>query len=166
MMSKAVSSRVRNALINVVLILSSLVVAFVLAEIVLRVLGYSNPVLWTYDDTVGSRLYGGAEGWFRAEGEAYIKINSAGLRDREHSVAKPPNTVRIAVLGDSMTEALQVPSGKPFWAILERELNDAAAWTLSTEGTYERAAFPPTPGSAAQLAALASIDAVREAAAR
>ena len=30
--------------------------------------------------------------------------------------------MRIAVLGDSMTEALQVPSGKPFWAILEREL--------------------------------------------
>ena len=87
----------------------SLAVAFALAEIGLRAIGYSNPMLWTYDDTVGSRLYAGSEGWFRNEGEAYIKINSAGLRDREHAIAKPPNTVRIAVLGDSMTEALQVP---------------------------------------------------------
>ena len=121
------SDRVKNGLINAALVAGSLVVAFALAEFGLRVIGYSNPVLWIYDDTVGSRLYAGSEGWFRNEGEAYIKINSAGLRDREHAIAKPPNTVRIAVLGDSMTEALQVAVDKPFWSVLERQLKSCAA---------------------------------------
>jgi hypothetical protein len=121
------SDRIKSGLINAALMAGSVAVAFALAEIGLRVIGYSNPVLWTYDDTVGSRLYAGSEGWFRNEGEAYIKINSVGLRDREHAIVKPPNSVRIAVLGDSMTEALQVPVDKPFWSVLERQLKSCPA---------------------------------------
>src|SRR5207253_4628700 len=49
-------------------------------------------------------------------------VNSEGLRDREHSKTKPPNTLRIAILGDSMTEALQVPVQYTFWHILEHDL--------------------------------------------
>jgi len=95
-----------------------------LAEIVLRVIGFSDPVFWTYDDVTGSKLYAGAQGWYRAEGEAFITINNEGLRDREHSKAKPPNTVRIAVLGDSMVEALQMPLENTFWAVFERLLKN------------------------------------------
>ena len=116
------SNRVRNWLINGSVVAASLIVALVLGELGLRMLGYSNPVLWTYDDVTGSRLYPGAEGWFRTEGEAYIKISSAGLRDREHDLSKPPNTMRIAVLGDSMAEALQVPLEKDFSSVLEEKL--------------------------------------------
>lgn len=72
---------------------------------------------------VGHRLYPGTEGWFRTEGEAYIRINSHGLRDREHSFEKPADTVRIAVLGDSYTEALQVPLEDTFWAVMEQQMN-------------------------------------------
>src|SRR5439155_19777279 len=126
-MTKTEKRRLRNWLTNGTLIAASLVVGFVLAEISLRLLGFTNPVLWTYDDVTGSRLYAGAEGWFRAEGEAYIRISSAGLRDREHSKSKPPNTIRIAVLGDSMTEALQVPLESTFWSVLERHLKNCKA---------------------------------------
>ena len=117
----------RKWLVNGALVVASLVVALALAEGVLRLVGYANPVLWTYDDVTGSRLYAGAQGWFRSEGEAYITINSDGLRDREHAKAKPPNTLRIAVLGDSMTEALQVPLEKYFGAVLEQRLNECRA---------------------------------------
>jgi len=51
----------------------------------------------------------GAEGWWSKEGGAYVRINNGGLRDREHAKAKPTNALRIAVLGDSYAEALQVP---------------------------------------------------------
>lgn len=67
----------------------------------------------------------GASGWWRGEGiHSYIKANSDGLRDREHTKAKPKNTLRIAVLGDSFAEALQVPIEKTFWAETERRLNN------------------------------------------
>ncbi len=70
-----------------------------------------------------------AEGWWREEGNAYLRINSAGLRDREHAKQKPPNTFRIAVLGDSFAEARQVPIEDTFWAILEKKLQACPAVT-------------------------------------
>jgi lysophospholipase L1-like esterase len=121
------TDRMRNGLVTGLLLAGSLVLALVVAEIALRVIGYTNPVLWTYDDITGSRLYAGAEGWFRSEGESYVKINSDGLRDREHARTKPPNTLRIAVLGDSMTEALQVPQEASYPSVLERQLRSCKA---------------------------------------
>jgi hypothetical protein len=78
--------------------------------------------LYTVDEYRGFALRAGAEGWFRSEGEAYIRINTEGLRDREHSKIKPVNTVRLAILGDSYAEALQVSMEETFWAVLESEL--------------------------------------------
>ncbi len=37
---------------------------------------------------------------------------------------KPPDTLRIAVLGDSYAEALQVPLEKAFWSVMERQLQN------------------------------------------
>jgi len=115
-------------LINGAVLAGSLVVALLLTEIVLRVIGFSAPVLWTYDDVTGSKLFARAVGWQRAEGEAFVTINRDGLRDREHSRTKPPNTFRIAILGDSMAEALQVPLESTFWSVLERQLKSCKAF--------------------------------------
>ena len=57
------------------------------------------------------------------EGEDYIRINSDGLRDRAHA-RDPPQTLRIAIVGDSFSAAMQVPMEQTFWSILERELKD------------------------------------------
>ena len=46
--------------------------------------------------------------------------------------------------------------------ILERELHDASAWLLRSDGRYERADTVPTPGSEAQLLALAETALARE----
>src|SRR5262249_42736403 len=53
--------------------------------------------------------------------------NSAGFRDRERTVAKPAGVTRIAVLGDSMIEALRVTFDKIATQVLERTLNTGAA---------------------------------------
>jgi hypothetical protein len=115
-------------LINGALVSGSLAISLLLAELVLRAIGFSYPVWWTYDDITGSKLFAGAEGWQRVEGEAFIRINRDGQRDREHSRTKPPNTVRFAILGDSMTEALNVPLESTFWSVLERELKSCKAF--------------------------------------
>ncbi len=65
----------------------------------------------------------GAEGWQRLEGKALVRINQAGLRDRLRPVPKAPGLFRIAVLGDSFAEAVQVPIEQTFWFILQDALN-------------------------------------------
>lgn len=112
------------------------VVGLLLAEGVLRLIGYSNPLFYAIDEDLGLVLRPGAEGWWSQEGRAYVKINSDGLRDVEHSVQKPRGTVRVAILGDSYAEGLQLPIDKLFWKVLEKRLtgcleNDAKAEVIN-----------------------------------
>src|SRR5437660_1889096 len=109
---------------KLLLIVVGLFVGLLVCELILRVAGYSRPNLYMSDWDRGVVLRPGAEGWWTKEGGAYVRINSDGLRDREHAKAKPANTVRIAVLGDSYAEALQVPMRKKFWATMEAKLRE------------------------------------------
>lgn len=119
----------RQLFLNFALVLGSLIVSLVLAEAVLRVVGFSAPTFWRPDDRLGFRLRPGAEGLFQAEGRAHVRINSAGFRDKERTLEKPAGTYRIAVLGDSMTEALQVDADAAFGSVLERELARCSRFT-------------------------------------
>ncbi len=112
---------------NLLLFFGGLAAAVLLCEAALRIADFSSPHFYTFDDTVGHRLLPGARGWYRGEGHALVEINGDGLRDREHAIAKPPNTLRIAVLGDSFAEALQVSREEAFWAVMERRLDSCMA---------------------------------------
>ena len=111
-----------NALVALLLVAASAVVALGLGEAALRLVGFSYPAFHQLDELTGSRLRARTEGWHRSEGEAFIKINSRGLRDREHTLVKPAGVYRIAVLGDSYAEARQVEREQAFWALLPDEL--------------------------------------------
>src|SRR5437763_13084370 len=112
---------------RLLLVLFGVVFGLALVEIGLRLIGFSYPEFYGADARRGYSLRPGMEGWYRKEGESYVRINSDGLRDREHAKAKPPNTIRIAVLGDSFVEALQVPYEQSFCAMLEQQLNSCPA---------------------------------------
>src|SRR5262245_34647044 len=114
--------RLREAIVAALLVAASVSIALALGEIGLRIGGFSYPSLYVPDDVTGGRLRAGAEGWNRIEGEAYVRINSQGLRDREHALAKPPDVYRIAVLGDSYAEALSVDLEATFWSRLPSRL--------------------------------------------
>jgi hypothetical protein len=101
--------------------------ALLAGEAGLRVAGVSYPNFYCPDPERGWALRPGAAGWWRKEGLAWVRISSAGLRDVEHAVPKPPGRLRIAVLGDSCVEALQVPIGQTFWKLLERQLASCPA---------------------------------------
>jgi hypothetical protein len=99
-----------------------------ISEAALRVAGFSFQSFDMPDPERGMALRPGAEGWWRREGEAYIRINSEGLRDAEHAKPKPPGTLRIAVLGDSYPEALQLPMEDAFWSVMGRRLSGCGAF--------------------------------------
>ncbi len=102
---------------------AALALGVVLAEVILRLLGVAYPIFYHQVPIIGDSLLPGAAGWWTLEGRAYVRINSQGMRDRERALEKPPKTLRIAVLGDSYTEAMQVPMERAFWAVAERELS-------------------------------------------
>ncbi|MDX1963574.1 MAG: hypothetical protein SFX18_10500 [Pirellulales bacterium] len=102
-----------------------LVVALLLAEICLRIGGFSAPIFYAPHSVYGTALRPNVAGWYRLEGVAWNAINSAGFRDLERTVAKPPGTLRIAVLGDSFTAAHQVPLDQTYCQLLENKLSAA-----------------------------------------
>lgn len=59
-----------------------------------------------------------------------IRTNSHGLRDRERSLAKGPNVIRIAALGDSFTFGHGVEGEQAWPSVLEGALNARAGSSL------------------------------------
>ena len=124
--------RPRNLKKKLLLVLIGLVFGLGMSEIFLRVIGYSFPLFYTADYYRGYALQPNIEGRYQREGGSYARINSDGLRDREHAKAKPADTVRIAVLGDSFTEAMHVPMEQTFWWLLEQRLKECHAFPGKT----------------------------------
>ena len=132
-------SKLKNLGVNLGLTLGGLFMGVVIGEIGLRaakIEGYpkigdlvdSAPTHFhTADPNLGWKLKPGVSGEWNGEGASFVQVNSEGLRDREHTKAKPPNTLRVAVLGDSFTEAIHVPVEQTFWSKLERKLGNCKA---------------------------------------
>ncbi|MDA0833606.1 MAG: SGNH/GDSL hydrolase family protein [Planctomycetota bacterium] len=109
---------------RVLLLIIGCIFGVLSAEVLLRLLGVSYPLPYQPDDDCGTVLAPDFAGWFTQEGRAYVTTNSYGLRDREYSIPKPPETFRIAVLGDSYAEAMQVDASETFWSVMERKLTE------------------------------------------
>jgi len=120
-------------LFKIILVIPGIVIGLLLGELALRFVGYSYPEFYHIDFQRGYSLRPGVRGWYVKEGKAYVEINSDGLRDREHSIAKPANTFRIAIIGDSYAEALQVPVESAFWSVMERNLTSCVSRTKQLE---------------------------------
>ena len=119
--------RARERIAILLLLLCSVSVAIALMEAGLRLIGFSYPTIWRFDRITGKALLAGARVWNTEEGRALVQINSDGLRDSEHTTEKAANRYRIAILGDSFTEAIQVPLKNTFWRIVEEKLADCPA---------------------------------------
>jgi lysophospholipase L1-like esterase len=116
----------RRRLAKLLLVIFGILIGSLIAEIALRVAGFSYPEFYQPDNSRGIALRPGMEGWYRKEGNAFVKINSDGLRDREHTKQKPERTLRIAVIGDSYPEAFQVDAEQAFWSVMETRMQTCA----------------------------------------
>jgi len=112
----------KRFIVPLALIAGSALVGLLIAELALRAVGYSVPVWFQPDPQLGWTLRPGAAGWFTKEGRAYVRVNSSGRRDRDVLLHKPKDVYRIAVLGDSYSEAMQVVREAAYWALLPERL--------------------------------------------
>ncbi len=97
-------------------------VALVILEPSLRILGIGYPNLYEPDPYCGSRLRKGTSGVWTKEGYGNISINCLGFRGPEID-AKGSKVFRIVVVGDSFIEALQVDQAETFCVQLQNLLN-------------------------------------------
>ncbi|MFA6601086.1 MAG: SGNH/GDSL hydrolase family protein [Candidatus Omnitrophota bacterium] len=83
-------------------------------------------ISWSVPDPVlGWRMEPSKKHWAAEENSRRIpwQTNRFGYRDKDWTVRKPEGTFRIAVLGDSYVEALQVVSDQTFLALTEKKLS-------------------------------------------
>ena len=107
---------------SALLVLASICFSVFLFEIVLRVVGFQAPIWYQPDAQLGWRMRPGLAAWYTQEGRGFVSANREGMPDRDHLLDKPANVYRIAVLGDSYSEARQVARGEAFWSLLPGEL--------------------------------------------
>lgn len=111
-----------------VLVVSGLVVGLLILEVGLRIALPASLVKRMVPDPVaGYRYLPHERALIYSYGE-FLKVqttNAHGDVDIERTVDKPPQVFRIAVVGDSMTEAAQVDQDERFTTLLEQQLN---AW--------------------------------------
>jgi len=106
-------------------IVFSLTIGIVLAELLLQFAGISYPSFFGPDEYRGTALRPNTQGMWTREGRAFIHVNSEGLRDLEHDKNKAPRVFRVAVLGDSYAEALQVDLESTFWTVMVNKLRNS-----------------------------------------
>lgn len=138
--------------LRLMLIIVGLIVGIAMLEIALRLTGVSHPMPYAPDQFCGSRLQAGFSGYWTKEGRAQFHTNQLGFRDRDHATTKPARTKRIAVLGDSYIEALQVADD----AIFSRQLEQYfAEHPLASDEAVEVLSFGISGwGTAEELLAL------------
>lgn len=108
-----------------------LLVSLALAELMLRLAGLRHPAFYRPDPERGYSLRPGASGIWSREGRGEVTINRDGMRDRDHSLSRPAGVLRVAVLGDSFSEALQVNLEQTWWKRLEGLINATPDCALS-----------------------------------
>ena len=127
--------------LNIIILLVSLSVCFILCEILLRLvpipgieirsaIDFDSDIL-LYRYTPHSRILR----WDRNNELLERKVNSEGYLDSEHRIAKPDNVYRIGFFGDSFVEAIQVSLENTFVRIIEHKLKNHAVETLAFGST-------------------------------
>lgn len=116
--------RVRTIAIGISSILLSFGLCILLLEIGLAIAQVNTKADSQFVPGIGAMHIPHAYYRNTKEGFSEGYFNSHGFRDYERSYAKPSDTFRILVLGDSFVEALQVPLENSFPALLEKKLNE------------------------------------------
>ncbi|MDR3612563.1 MAG: SGNH/GDSL hydrolase family protein [Candidatus Obscuribacterales bacterium] len=100
-----------------------LIVGIFLLETVFRLARIGEGESLEPSQTLGCIHMPGKMVTFRLEGYSHENLSSQRMRDVEHDIVKPAGVKRIAVLGDSTTEGLQVSMDETYARQLQNRLN-------------------------------------------
>lgn len=110
---------------KVIAIIAWQVIAVLFVEAVLYWAGLGEEEIFRLDERIGFTHMANKRITWRQEGPGTQScFNRDGMREPGLTIAKPTNTYRIALLGDSMVESLQVPIEKTFGQILGSKLSN------------------------------------------
>jgi hypothetical protein len=113
------------------LFILSLIIVLLVLEVFLRATHlFGARISWREPNPlIGWRSTPNSEYWYMKENDHPVtgRVNSFGWRDIERTLAKPEGTYRVAVLGDSFVEGLEVEFDSTFLVIAEKRLNAASA---------------------------------------
>lgn len=126
-----------------------LVLAVFALEVLFRIAGVGGQEFMQIDHKLGTKHIPGKQVIWRLEGFSADTLNSLGYRDVDHTVAKPAGVKRVAIMGDSHSEGLQVPLQDTYARRLEESLNDMAHKTAD-KTNYEVINFACSGYSTAQ----------------
>ena len=124
--SKTALSKGKKRVFALLLLVCGLIAGMAVAEAALRIVGYSSPEFYTAHATRGYSLIPNMRGAYHKEGSSFVEINSAGFRDVEQTLEKPAGVKRIAVIGDSYVEALQVERDEAFVTFMRARMEECA----------------------------------------
>ena len=132
----------RQWLVRVGILLFTLLLCLGLFEIGCRIVGVDfspNPV-WKFHPVLG---------WTQEPGKVYeylvdghmvrVEFNGLGFRDVEHALRKPAGKKRIVLIGDSLSEAIEVSLEETFFRRLQSDLNQSGEdqWEV-TEAIFRK----------------------------
>lgn len=119
----------KGLLFNSTLVLTSVLIALSLGEGIVRIIQPQELGNWTYTRD-GLTLHLPNMTQFSHRFQHIIETNSAGMRDRDHSLKKTAGVYRILVLGDSYMEANQVKLEEAFSSVLEKQLKNVVGESI------------------------------------
>jgi hypothetical protein len=139
----------RRAAVPLLLVVCSLLIFFLMLEIALRVIDYPRREarILCLDAIMGNVYCPNIEERLdnMYESTLLVKINSEGMADREYPRTKPDNTMRVALLGDSVAASLYTPNEEKFKSIWERSLAQSLGrpveimnFAIDGTGTWEQ----------------------------
>jgi hypothetical protein len=116
--------------IPILLMFGSILAFFAMLEAALRVIDYPRreAKILCLDAVMGNVYCPNIEERLdnMYDSKLLVKINGDGMADREYPRTKPANTIRIALLGDSVTASLYTPIDSKFKSIWEKALTESA----------------------------------------
>ena len=146
-------TRLKNVLINLGLFAGVSIAGLLVFEVVVRLIE-PKPLydqrdnefaFYEYDRRLGWRNRPGASGtFFMPDSKSEVLINSVGMRDPEHEIAKPEGVHRVQFYGDSFTWGYGVDVPERMTQVFERELQGASAVESGAERRYEVMNFGTT----------------------
>lgn len=104
----------QNWLVFLCKIIACQLAAVLLVEICLSIAGLGEEEIYKLDPVLGVKHMSNKKVTWRSEGLASSYFNEDGLRETKVRREKAAGVYRIALLGDSLTESLQVPVEKSF----------------------------------------------------
>ena len=118
----------KSIIFRISVILFGFLLAFTIGEIFLRYLGYAASDIYTQGEAGLLILNPNKNIHIRSVCfQNDVKTNSFGFHSREYPLEKSEGAFRIAIIGDSFVEAMQVPLEKTVASLLEQKLNSLSS---------------------------------------